>query len=59
MYRRYIDPIHDSYRDTYRIIYSITNIAENVIKPQHTNTCIRQLSPIRFMQICEAVQYVS
>ena len=31
-YRRYIDPIHDRYRDTYRIIYSIKNIAETVIK---------------------------
>ena len=28
MYRRYIDTIHD----TYRIIYSIQNIAETVIK---------------------------
>ena len=40
MYRRYIDPIHDTYRDMYRIIYSIKNIAETVIKTQHTNTCI-------------------
>ena len=31
-YRRYIDPIHDMYRDTYCIIYSIKNIAETVIK---------------------------
>ncbi len=28
MYRRYIDPVHD----TYRIIYSMKNIAETVIK---------------------------
>ena len=31
-YRRYIYPIHDMYHDTYRIIYSIKNIAETVIK---------------------------
>ena len=35
-YRRYIDPIHDMHRDTYRIIYSKQNIAETVIKTQHT-----------------------
>ena len=34
MYRRYIDAIHDTYRDTYRIIYILlnTNIVETVIK---------------------------
>ena len=30
-YHRYIDPIHDTYRDTYRIILN-TNIAETIIK---------------------------
>ena len=42
-YRRYIDPIHDMYRDTYRIIYSIKNIAETVIKTQHTNTRMHKI----------------
>ena len=42
-YRRYIDPIQDMYRDTYRIIYSIKNIAETVIKTQHTNTRMHKI----------------
>ena len=45
-YRRFIDPIHDMYRDTYRIIHSITNIAETVIKTQHTNTCMHKISVV-------------
>ena len=31
--------------DTYRIIYSIKNIAETVIKTQHTNTCMHKYVP--------------
>ena len=34
MYRRYIDPIHD----TYRIIYSITNIARPQLEQNMYNT---------------------
>ena len=45
-YRRYIDPIHDKYHDTYRIIYSIKNIAETVIKTQHTNTCMHKICAV-------------
>ena len=48
MYRRYIDLIHDTYRDTYRIIYSKENIAETVIK---NNIQTHYTCPIHFMQI--------
>ena len=28
-YSQYIDPIHDTYRDTYRIIYSINKYCDD------------------------------
>ena len=55
MYRRYIDPIHDTYRDTYRIIYSIQNIAETVIK---NNIKTHYTCPIHFMQIEAGIEHV-
>ena len=55
MYRRYIDPIHDTYRDTYRIIYSIQNIAETVIK---NNIQTHYTCPTHFMQIEAGIEHV-
>ena len=51
MYRRYIDPI----RDTYRIIYSIQNIAETVIK---NNIQTHYICPIHFMQIEAGIEHL-
>ena len=55
MYRRYIDPIHDTYRDMYRIIYSIQNIAETVIK---NNIQTHYTCPTHFMQIEAGIEHV-
>ena len=48
-------PIHDTYRDTYRIIYSIKNIAETVIK---NNIQTHYTCPTHFMQLEAGIEHV-